>query len=477
MENSSESNEVKFKSKLMEHLAGKYTKADLSEEEIKSMPKQSNTVNLSDILKDFEKYTEQDIENILSDINNQNIGISIDSSAIKILSDKNADQEKIQLFLGKIRTNINIDVNSISELSCEQLKDINSRCFIDKVYVNSGYDEAARDGYDTNKYMQIRRNADLMLNSALGKDKDKMSDLQKFKRIYKYIVDNTKYDYGEVGESCHDSRNLNNFFTKGRYEKNGQLKGKGRAICAGIADGLKNLCDCMGIESEYVQGYATKNNGTRVYHAWLRVKIDGKWYNADPTWDLGKVGIAPFSYCLKSDAEFRRDHNIDYNYNPTYTRGGQESKVTYRKQKTYTKSEESMHDAMKDLIDKGYTTKYSMSRASSNVAHKIYSPINEEELKQLTEKKIPVQYSNDNSLTLKQRLANRLYRGKHLKNIPFVRNFINKNSTIAKNTQNVNKVSSTQTNSSGLHRVDGKLKEAITRSSQSKASQTQSKER
>lgn len=466
-----------FKSKLIESLMKKYQKPKLTDEEIKEMPKEENAINISEILAEIDSLSDEDIVDIISDINSNKIKICINAEAIKVLNDKDADQEKIQALLSGINQTMDIDINSISELSNSQLESITERCTtgdnckIGRVYVNSGYDKAAKEGYALEKYAQIRKNADAMIDTALGTDKDRLSDSEKFRLLYKYIVEHTKYDYGRASDECLDSRNLDNFFTKGRYVKDGELKGKGKAVCAGIAGGLKNLCDCLGIEAEYVQGDATRKDGTTVYHAWIRAKINGKWYNADPTWDLGKVGIKPYTYCMKSDAEFSKNHRVDASYNPTYTRISNNIVArSYKNARTYESADVSMEGAMDEYVTPQYEARYRMSRAANNIVHAINPGILDEELKKLNENKIPAEMEsgissiasvmNGRKLTLVQRIANMLYKGKHLKNIPFVKKFVEKNCTL-KQEQDEKNPKATSTRGDGMYRTEGRLEEAI----------------
>ena len=57
-----------------------------------------------------------------------------------------------------------------------------------------------------------------------------------------------------------------------------------KAVCAGYALGMKLLCDMTGLRSCVVRGTAESVRGTEA-HAWLAVRIDGRWYHLDPTWD------------------------------------------------------------------------------------------------------------------------------------------------------------------------------------------------
>lgn len=112
--------------------------------------------------------------------------------------------------------------------------------------------------------------------------------------------------------------------------KNGLLKGK--CVCAGYAEILRNALALAGIEAEYVEGdmvkkevvenfneedlekYKKRKRKTGLYifkdekgkkhigerHAWVKCKIDGEWYNFDPTWDIGSLSL---KWCYKTDAD------------------------------------------------------------------------------------------------------------------------------------------------------------------------------
>ena len=61
---------------------------------------------------------------------------------------------------------------------------------------------------------------------------------------------------------------------------------EGKAVCSGYARAYQHLMNKVGIPTWFVTG--TSNNpttGAAVGHAWNLVKIDGKWYYTDVTWD------------------------------------------------------------------------------------------------------------------------------------------------------------------------------------------------
>lgn len=221
-------------------------------------------------------------------------------------------------------------IKDVTKLPIEKLKKLRKQG-IKYVQVNEDVEEYdLRYIYDIDTYIEIRKKLELIVQ---GTEKCQ-SESEKFRIIYERIVESIIYDravaypkndrekeYAE--EQLDDSRNL----------KNGLLKGK--CVCAGYAEILRNALALAGIEAEYVEGdvvkkevaenfseedlekykkrkgkigiYIFKDENGKKYigerHAWVKCKIDGEWYNFDPTWDSG---ILPLKWCYKTDAELSK---------------------------------------------------------------------------------------------------------------------------------------------------------------------------
>ena len=82
-----------------------------------------------------------------------------------------------------------------------------------------------------------------------------------------------------------------------------------KSVCEGYALAYKYYMNRLGIPCKVVSGVSRNQP-----HAWNQVKIDGKWYLVDATWDDGSCAMDEKShpvkhrYFLKSEAEFSDDH-------------------------------------------------------------------------------------------------------------------------------------------------------------------------
>lgn len=205
----------------------------------------------------------------------------------------------------------------------KRIKSEGINCQISFYSADNNYHQNAT--YDLDEYIAISEK----MQELIGDIDDNLPEEEKFRIIYERVASSIVYDqvagyptnkkerqYSEENRlSC---RNL----------KNGLLYGK--AVCAGYADILKNACLLKGIECEYARGpvdsyipmddYLSQkeHDGTMVYrdnegviereyHAWNKVRINGQWYNVDPTWDRSYIlnDVVP-NYAFLSDATLKK---------------------------------------------------------------------------------------------------------------------------------------------------------------------------
>ncbi|OWR26493.1 transglutaminase [Saccharibacillus sp. O23] len=127
------------------------------------------------------------------------------------------------------------------------------------------------------------------VSTALAKiTKPGMNDHLKVKAIHDWVVKTLKYDT-----------------TLSKFTAYEGLK-TGSTVCQGYALLTYDMLKQAGFETNIVEGYVKGEA-----HAWNMVKLDGKWYQIDTTWDdpvpdLGDRVLT--SYYLVSDQQLRQDH-------------------------------------------------------------------------------------------------------------------------------------------------------------------------
>lgn len=134
----------------------------------------------------------------------------------------------------------------------------------------------------------VQKKIDSVLKTII---KPSMTPFQKVKAINDYIVSNTTYGTK----------------TKASPHSAYALLFEGQAVCQGYALSAYKMLEQAGIETKYVVGYV---NGTEA-HAWNMVKLDGKWYHLDTTWNdplPNRIGASSYDYFLVTDAQLNKDH-------------------------------------------------------------------------------------------------------------------------------------------------------------------------
>ena len=158
---------------------------------------------------------------------------------------------------------------------------INSDGYVAECYFTYDYYENATES--------MREQLDEKIDEILSGITDDMTDADKLKYIHDYIVNNTTYDANAM-----DCDNVYGALIKHKTH----CQGYSKSVCC--------LCDRLGIESTLVTG--TAGGG----HMWNMVKVDGKWYNLDVTWDDPDYGLKSRSnYFLISDSTISQTHKKD----------------------------------------------------------------------------------------------------------------------------------------------------------------------
>ena len=164
-----------------------------------------------------------------------------------------------------------------------------------KFYQESGNAEMIPEYmFDKNK-IQDHQKAMKSRVEKLARPAAKMTEWEKLQYIHDFICENVYYDKLKKAYS---------------HEIIGPL-GQGVGVCEGIAKAVKILCDALGIWCIVAISEANPEQGIKYRHAWNVVKVGGKYYHFDATFDntLGKkAGVVRYDYFCLSDKQLFRDH-------------------------------------------------------------------------------------------------------------------------------------------------------------------------
>lgn len=235
-----------------------------------------------------------------------------------------------------------IKINTVSELTKQELESFKSACdanginligvnvfddrCIDEVNPllhNFDENDTHLDSYEIDEYGKIREALEEIIDGIIPT----MTDAEKFAVVYSRIAKKiNQYDTSVHGDTYSKEHAIyqGERFNKARNLSQGLIEQKGfdlntnlpdttianRTVCAGYADILKNALDLVGVQSVIDGGYAGYNKTTKKMfggHEWNKVKIDGKWYYADLTWDSGK---ANYTWALRGKDKFEHSQDV-----------------------------------------------------------------------------------------------------------------------------------------------------------------------
>lgn len=151
-------------------------------------------------------------------------------------------------------------------------------------------------GYYTNASQEAALDS-AVNNLKANLNVDDKSDYEKVKAIYDYMTENITYDYDNLED---DSYLL-------KYTAYAALVNK-TSVCQGYATLFYRLALEYGIDARIIAGVSNEER-----HAWNIVKLDGKYYLLDATWDAGEE---TYSYFLKGTDNWTK-HDPDSEYATT----------------------------------------------------------------------------------------------------------------------------------------------------------------
>lgn len=147
--------------------------------------------------------------------------------------------------------------------------------------------------FDKKKIQEHQKNMNARIEKLMRPAKE-LKEMDKLLYIHDFICRSVRYDKLKKAYS---------------HEIIGPL-GLGVGVCEGIAKTVKILCDALNIWCIVALCDNNPEKGIKYRHAWNVVKIEGKYYHMDATFDnsLGKTEELRYDYFLLSDKQIYRDH-------------------------------------------------------------------------------------------------------------------------------------------------------------------------
>ena len=163
-----------------------------------------------------------------------------------------------------------------------------------RYYDDSEYVEMIPEYLFTKAKIQDHQKAMESRVKKLARAAEKLSEREKEQYIHDFICQNVRYDKLKKAYS---------------HEIIGPL-GQGVGVCEGIAKSVKILCDALKVWCVIAVSEANPEKGVKYRHAWNVVKIEGKYYHLDATFDntLGKGENLRYDYFNLSDSQLNKDH-------------------------------------------------------------------------------------------------------------------------------------------------------------------------
>ncbi|MBQ8288898.1 MAG: hypothetical protein IJX76_09075 [Clostridia bacterium] len=212
----------------------------------------------------------------------------------QIVAGVEVSAEEITVYNGK---------NPLSDDELLTVMEAYIRDHTDHFWVNGGYNYI----YNSLTVLSIRLNYTIS-GSQLAEAR---RDFEAVVQDYLSCLNDSMTDF-EKEVALHDrlAQSVTYTSTANAHNSYGALV-EGEAVCEGYAEAFQYLLQRAGIQSFVVTGvYENPDTGRRVNHAWNLVRIGGKYYHTDVTWD-DQEKHTYHAYFNLTDTAMQEDHIFD----------------------------------------------------------------------------------------------------------------------------------------------------------------------
>ena len=150
----------------------------------------------------------------------------------------------------------------------------------------------------------MREKLDAVLDEFYAGVPSGMTDYQLEKYVHDYIIGHCEYDNSDAAKE-------NDTVPHSVYG----AFAEGLCVCEGYGMAVQLLMNGLGVECVTLTGMATDSEahggtGETALHLWNAVKLDGEWYQVDPTWDDQDKPYQRYNYFNLNDSVMYEDHTL-----------------------------------------------------------------------------------------------------------------------------------------------------------------------
>ena len=135
-----------------------------------------------------------------------------------------------------------------------------------------------------------------------------LSEYEREKIAHDHLIDACEYDYADKGVTQVNEENVIAHSVYGALVRH-------KCVCEGYGTALQLLLNGLGLECVSVTGSSYNSSGNEdeddaELHLWNCVRLDGSWYNIDPTWDDQEQALLRYDYFNIDDELLFEDHTL-----------------------------------------------------------------------------------------------------------------------------------------------------------------------